>query len=332
VTKGRKTELEKFAGGLYTTTVEAFVEGTGRSVQAATSHCLGQNFSKMFDIDFEITTTDADGKAVAKKQKVWQNSWGLSTRSLGVIVLVHSDDHGLVLPPRVAPIQVVILPLFFKGQDPNVVIGAAKEVEGMLKKYGKFRVRVDDREHYTSGWKFNDWELRGVPLRIEIGPKDLEKKQIVYSRRDDIGKKVTLPLQLLQEVNGNNDAEKLQFVASIGKILDDIHKNMFEKAKKARDEHRVVVRTWEDFMAALGKKNVCLVPFCNTSKCEDDVGERSKKEYEQEGQGKQNTEFSGAAKSLCLPLDKELQPSCEEEKCFGCGQPAKIWALFGRSY
>lgn len=195
VVKGKKTENEKFAGALYTTTVEGFIPGAGRGIQGATSHCLGQNFAKMFDIEFE--------KEDGKREKVWQNSWGLTTRTvrmhkrwlkhqvidncvffsvqIGVMVMVHSDDKGLVLPPRVAPIQVVIVPIYMKGQQKDLN-DKATELQDELKAAG-IRVEVDRREIHNPGWKYADWEMRGVPLRLELGPKDLKAGRVTMVPR-----------------------------------------------------------------------------------------------------------------------------------------------------
>jgi len=169
VTKGKKSDLEKFAGGFYTTTCEVFVPSTGRSIQAATSHCLGQNFSKMFDINF----IDKDDK----KKKVWQNSWGLSTRSIGALIMIHSDDQGLVLAPKIAPIQVVIIPIFNKDYDWNEAILIGKQIMKSLSDLD-IRVKLDDTDHNTPGYKYNYWELKGVPIRIEIGINDVKEKKI----------------------------------------------------------------------------------------------------------------------------------------------------------
>ena len=169
VIKGYKTEKEKFAGGFRTTTVEAYVPATGRAIQGATSHNLGKNFGKMFKIEYE----DKQGQ----KQIPWQTSWGFTTRSIGVMVMVHSDDTGLVLPPRVAPIQVVIVPIVMSGMNLDTLSGAATELASQLRASG-VRVELDDRDNYNPGWKYNYWELKGVPLRLELGPKDLDKRQV----------------------------------------------------------------------------------------------------------------------------------------------------------
>jgi len=169
VIQGKKTEKEKFAGGYYTTTVEAFIPTTGRAIQGATSHNLGQNFGKMFNIQYESST--------GNKEIPWQNSWGLTTRTIGVMVMVHSDDKGLVLPPRIAPLQVVIVPISYKETDSDKQAKIASGIVESLTQAG-IRVHVDDRANYNPGWKYNYWELKGVPLRLELGPKDVEKRQI----------------------------------------------------------------------------------------------------------------------------------------------------------
>jgi len=161
--------------------------------------------------------------------------------------MVHGDDHGLVLPPKIAPIQIVIIPLFFKGHDSQLVLNTAKDIEKNLKNLN-FRVLIDDREQYTSGWKFNNWELRGVPLRIEIGPKDLEKNQVTYCRRDKNKEKFNFSLK--------DDLGK-----NINSILNDIHDNLFQKAKLERDSHRILVKTWNEFVSALEKKKCLFSSF-----------------------------------------------------------------------
>ncbi len=177
VIKGIKTEVEKFPGGFYTTSVETWVPINGRSIQAATSHQLGQNFSKMFDITFEDKNQ--------KSQHAWQTSWGLSTRSIGVLILMHGDDKGLVLPPAVSQYQVVIVPIYIEGKvDHKELIKSCEEIKQKLVA-ANLRVFLDDRDNYSPGWKFNQWELRGVPLRLEVGPKDFNKKEARAVRRFD---------------------------------------------------------------------------------------------------------------------------------------------------
>ena len=172
VIKGKKTEKEKFAGGLYTTTLEAFIPTVGRGIQSCTSHCLGQNFSKMFKIQFEDENKE--------KQFAWQNSWGLTTRSIGIMVMIHGDDKGLVLPPEVAGIQVVIVPCGITAkttsEEESSLHAAIQSVEAQLKQSG-IKCRADLRDNYSPGWKFIHWELKGVPIRLEMGPRDIEGKQ-----------------------------------------------------------------------------------------------------------------------------------------------------------
>ena len=174
VVKGIKSKGETFAGADYTTTVELFVKANGRGIQGATSHMLGQNFSKMFKINFE-------GKDKTK-ELAWQTSWGFTTRSIGAMIMIHGDDKGLVLPPRVAPLQVVIVPIIKKDSTEGVV-EMAHEIGKKLKEAG-VRVRVDDRENYNPGWKYAHWETKGVPIRIELGAKDMQSQQVMVCRRD----------------------------------------------------------------------------------------------------------------------------------------------------
>ena len=168
VCKGIKTESEKFPGGFRTSTVETWIPENGRAIQAATSHNLGQNFAKMFKIEFE------DEKK--EKKLVWQTSWGLTTRSIGIMVMYHGDDKGLVLPPRAANVQVVIIPIPYKGKEEDVN-AAATEIYQNLKK-SDIRAQIDLRDNYNPGWKYNHWELKGVPIRIEVGPKDVQNKEV----------------------------------------------------------------------------------------------------------------------------------------------------------
>ncbi|CAI7806276.1 unnamed protein product, partial [Closterium sp. NIES-54] len=295
VVKGVKSEREKFAGGLYTTTVEAFIPATGRGIQSATSHCLGQNFAKMFNIEFE------DDKGA--KQMVWQNSWGLSTRSIGVMVMVHSDDKGLVLPPNVAPIQAIVVPIPFKDADRAAVVAAAADVGAQLRAAG-VRVKEDARDNYSPGFKYNFWELRGVPIRVELGPRDLANKQVVLVRRDT-GAKESAPWEGLGE--------------RVKALLATIHADMLARATKERDESIVKITQWEEFMPAIDARKMVLAPWCDEEAVEEDVRKRSA------GAGE-----GGSAKTLCMPFEQPELP--EGAICFASGKPAKKWALWGRSY
>ncbi|CAG8496319.1 11996_t:CDS:2 [Diversispora eburnea] len=322
VIKGVKSEKEKFAGGLYTTTIEGFIPTTGRGIQAATSHCLGQNFSKMFDILIEDPNAPAgsDGKN-AKKLYVWQNSWGLTTRSIGVMVMIHGDDKGLVLPPQVAQIQVIVIPCGLTGKTPEEekknVEKKVNEVVEELKSAG-IRAKSDLRDTHTPGYKFNHWELRGVPLRLEIGPRDLTNKQVLSSRRDTSAKE---PIPLVE------------LKTRVSAILKTIQKDMFEKAKKIYDAHRKIVLKWEDFVPSLDDKNLVLVPWCEQEKCEDAIKERSSRSNAEQ-EPEDDKAPSMGAKSLCIPFEQPKNPPILEGEttCIACDAYAKRYALFGRSY
>lgn len=306
VTKGKKSEKEKFAGALYTTTVEGFIPSIGRGIQGATSHCLGQNFSKMFKISVE----GKDGEP----EYVWQNSWGFTTRSIGVMVMTHSDNNGLVLPPRVASVQVVIVPVGItaktSAEDEAAIYAKCNEVCQTLTAAG-IRAKADLRDNYTPGWKFNNWELKGVPIRFEIGPKELQSKETRAAIRFS-GEKRQLSLE------GITDTVK--------SLLDEIHNGMFAKAKAARDASVKIVEKWEEFTPALDSKCCVLVPWCETNECEDAIKERSA----HKGAEVDNRAPAMGAKSLCIPFE---QPAKVDGKCcVQCGAPAKSYTLFGRSY
>ncbi|GLC45746.1 hypothetical protein PLESTB_000502900 [Pleodorina starrii] len=297
VTKGKKSKKEQFAGAFYTTTVEAYIPETGRGIQGATSHCLGQNFSKMFSIQFE----DDD----RQKQYVWQNSWGLTTRSLGVMIMTHADDKGLVLPPRVAPKQVVIIPIPKANTPPETVqamMDKVTELTAALEKEG-VRVVTDTRTNYTPGWKYNQWELKGLPLRMELGPKDMENSAVVLARRDTGAK----------ETVGWADV-----AARVPALLETIQADMFAAAKGRTADCTEVCHSFEEFMAALNNKHMALTPWADEEEIEEEVKKKS------------TTPDAMGAKTLCLPF--EAPPLPEGTKCFYSGKPAKNWALWGRSY
>ncbi|CEH14100.1 prolyl-trna synthetase [Ceraceosorus bombacis] len=258
VVPGVKSEKEKFAGGYYTTTVEGFVPTTGRGIQGGTSHCLGQNFSKMFNITVEDPKAPDEirGKPEGKLH-VWQNSWGLSTRTIGVMVMVHGDNQGLVMPPRVAQIQVIIVPVGITSKtspkDRDVILDACAALEKTLKsnglrakadlrdnynpgyKFADWELRgADLRDNYNPGYKFADWELRGVPVRLEIGPKDLERQQVLSVRRDN-GARAPIPSSDL--------------VAQLPKLLDQIHKDIAEEGAEV-----------DERAPSMGAKSLC-IPF-----------------------------------------------------------------------
>ncbi len=286
VLAGKKSEQEKFAGATYTLSVEAFLSN-GKAIQGATSHHLGQNFSKAFEISF------LDEKQ--QKQYAWQNSWGISTRSIGLMIMVHSDDKGLVLPPKVAHTQVVIVPILFDDTREKVM-REAQELLEKLKRKG-ILVHLDDRDGYTPGWKYNEWEVKGVPLRIEVGPKDVEKKQAMIARRDT-GEKKPMPLAQIGKV--------------IPLLLETIQYEMYVKAEKLLKESIVTVSTFKDAETQIEKKKILFVPWCESEKCEEELKEKL------------------GVKSLNSPLK---QPALKKSQgCFACKNTAKSWFYVGRSY
>ncbi len=314
VVPGKKTEKEKFAGGDYTTTVEGYIPATGRGIQGATSHHLGQNFSKMFN----ITVENPEGNHLPKIE-VWQNSWGLSTRVIGVMVMIHSDNKGLVIPPRVSQYQAVVVPVGVTAKTSKEleqkITEGAKDIEARLVKAG-VRAIGDYRSNYSPGWKFSDWELKGLPIRLELGPKDLEKKSVTVVRRND-NKKYNVSLDSLEE--------------EIPKILEQLQKDLYLAAKEKFDSHRIIVENWEDFVPALNNKNVILSPWCGVLECEEDIKDASAKKAEEEIEEEVDEKApSMGAKSLCIPFE---QPELKEgTKCVRCGKPAVNYTMFGRSY
>jgi bifunctional glutamyl/prolyl-tRNA synthetase len=310
VIKGKKTEKEKFAGGDFTTTVEAFVSASGRGIQGATSHFLGQNFAKMFEIIFEDPETK-------EKQFVYQNSWGITTRTIGVMVMVHADNQGLVLPPRVACKQVVIVPCGITAttteDEKKKLIESCKELEKDLRNVG-IRVEGDLRDNYSPGWKYNHWELKGVPIRIELGPKDLKSSQFVAVRRDT-GEKITVARQ--------------NSVKDIQALLETIHNNMLAKATKDMNDHLKVTKDWKELTSSLESKNIIMSPFCGEIPCEEKIKADSARE---DAEGDVQAPAMGA-KSLCIPFEQPatILPS---DKCIhpACKNKPKFYTLFGRSY
>ncbi|GAA6059258.1 hypothetical protein JCM10212_006651 [Sporobolomyces blumeae] len=313
VIPGVKSEKEKFAGGLYTTTVEGFIPTTGRGIQGGTSHCLGQNFSKMFNISVEDPANPGGDKL-----QVWQNSWGLSTRSLGVMVMVHGDDKGLVLPPRVAQVQAVIIPVGITAKTTDEqrrhLEDEADRIAKELVKAG-IRAKADLRDGYTPGFKYNDWELKGVPIRLELGPKDLEKQSVMSVRRDN-GAKAPLPLADL--------------TSSIPALLETIHHDMLNRAREVFDNSITIVEEWKDLVPALNNNHITALPWCEVEDCEDEIKKRSAAESVEGAEDEKAP--SAGAKSLCIPHNQDKYGSIQGKTCPNCGKPAKRWTLFGRSY
>jgi prolyl-tRNA synthetase len=284
VVKGLKSESEKFAGALRTYSIEALM-GDGRAMQAGTSHNLGQNFAKAFDITFQ-----ARDKSV---QHVWGTSWGVSTRLVGGVIMTHGDDSGLVLPPAVAPYQVVIVPI---GRDDwrETVLPRALQVQNSLEAAG-VRVTLDERDE-RPGWKFAEWELRGVPLRLEIGPKDIEKSQVLLARRDT-REKVTAPMD---ECSGR-----------VQELLDQIQQNLLDRALAFRSDHTQHVKDYDAFKQAMeGRPGFVIAPWCGSADCEAQI--------------KADTQ----ATLRNMPLGARPVTG----QCVRCGRPATSEAWFAKAY
>jgi prolyl-tRNA synthetase len=306
--KGTKTETEKFPGGDFTTTVEAYIPYAGRGIQGATSHGLGQNFAKMFDVTFESAT--------GARELAWQNSWGFTTRSIGVAIMVHGDDIGLVLPPKIAKIQAIFVPIIMTGQK-EAVFAACAATAAQLAAAG-IRVDTDLSEMHNSGFKRSHWEQKGVPLRIEIGPKDLAKNSVLMCVRDTAEKRAVAVADL---------------AAVAQKELVDMHARLLAKATAFRDAHISDVTSWSEFLAALDKRHLVLAPFCNTSECEEEIKQAQKQQGDDDTIQQGNEQFqkiTASAKSLCIP--KVQKPLDDGQKCFRCTRLAKVRCLFGRSF
>ncbi|MBN1358312.1 proline--tRNA ligase [Candidatus Bathyarchaeota archaeon] len=283
---GVKTDSEKFAGALYTTTLEAIMPD-GKALQMGTSHNLGQNFAQVFDIKF-IGEDE-------KEHKVWQTSWGISTRLIGALVMVHGDDRGLVMPPKVAPVQVVIVPITYKAVDSEAILTKAKEILEKLKAKG-IETILDDRTEYTPGWKFNEWELKGVPVRIEIGPRDLKKEQVTLARRDTYQK---------------TTAKMTEAVQATENLLEEIQNNLYDKAKTVLEEKTTTAQNYDEFQKALKNKGGFIkTAWCGNAKCEEKIKEET-----------------GATIRL-KPFEKEKAVG----NCVYCGEKNGEMVYFAKSY
>jgi len=245
VLKGMRPEHDKFPGALYTLAMEALMPD-GKALQMGTLHNLGQNFSKPFNIKYRDKNE--------KEQHVWQTSWGISTRMIGSLIMSHGDDKGLIMPPRIAPIQAVIVPIIFEKEKAKTLKEAGRLNDKLSE---KLRVELDDRDGYSAGWKFNEWEMKGVPLRIEIGPKDIKANQVVVVRRDT-GEKKTI------KVSG-------QLENHIHEILEDIQKNLFRRAKKKMNDNIVEVKNYEELKKAIKDKKMVKTVWSGDPKAEDKI-------------------------------------------------------------
>jgi prolyl-tRNA synthetase len=283
---GVKTDSEKFAGALYTTTLEAIMPD-GKALQMGTSHNLGQNFAKVFNIQYV-----GEDK---QNHKVWQTSWGISTRLIGALVMVHGDDKGLVIPPKLASTKTVIVPITYKTSDSNAILEKSGELYEKLK-VNNISAILDDRKEYTPGWKFNEWELKGIPIRIEIGPRDIKQNQITLARRDTF-QKINVKME---------DAIKV-----IAKLLDEIQNNLFSKAKKTLIEKTSTVSNYNDFKEKLKTKGGFIkAAWCGKPTCEEEIKAET-----------------GATIRL-KPLIKEHST----ENCLCCNEKAEEMVYFAKSY
>ncbi|HEX5107082.1 MAG TPA: proline--tRNA ligase [Vicinamibacterales bacterium] len=286
VIDGQKTESEKFAGAERTYSIEALMRD-GRALQAGTSHNLGQNFSKSYEIRFQ-----ARDKSL---QYAWTTSWGVSTRMIGGVIMTHGDEGGLILPPRIAPYQVVIVPIP-RGNWRETVLPRAQAIRDELVARG-VRVMLDDRDSQTPGWKFNEWEMRGVPLRLEIGPKDIEKSQVVLARRDTREKSFT-PTDGL--------------AAHIEQLLATIQRALFDRAVQFRTEHTSETSSYDEFKQIMeGRPGFVISPWCGSADCETAIKNETQATI-------RNIPFTGA--------------SVEGKVCLKCGKPATANAWFAKSY
>ncbi len=284
VIAGAKTEKEKFAGAKTSYTIEAFMPD-GKALQSGTSHNLGQGFAESFGL-----------KYIGKDEKEhlpWQNSWGISTRLIGATIMTHSDDKGLVLPPKVAENKIVIVPILI-GSD-NSPLKKAEELKKVLEEFNPI---LDNREGYSAGYKFSEWEMKGIPLRIEIGPRDIKENKLIVVRRDN-GKKESLSIN--KELSNN-----------INKILESMHKEMYSHAKNFLNTSIVEAENMKDLIKSIEDKKMVLVSFCGEESCEDNIKEKTQ-----------------GASSRCIPLELKNK---KLGKCIYCDKQAKYKLYFARSY
>jgi prolyl-tRNA synthetase len=288
VIKGVKTESEKFAGAVMSTTIEAMMQDK-RALQSGTSHYFGQNFAKAFDIQFLNQSNTLE--------YCYTTSWGLSTRMVGAVIMTHGDDQGLVMPPKLAPIQAVVVPIYKSDAEKSKVMEAADRIFAQLKAAG-IRLKMDDREGVTPGFKFNDWELRGVPVRIEIGPKDVEKGSVALARRDVPGR------------DGKSFVPQANLAATVSSLLSDIHDSMLKRAIEFRDANIHDPGNYDEFKEAVAN-GWAFSWWCGDKECEAKIKEDTR------------------ATARCIPLD--TQPG-GTGTCIVCGRDADKKVLFGRAY
>ena len=284
VTTGKKSEKEKFVGAIYTTTIESIMPD-GKALQMGTSHFLGQNFSKPFEVKF------ADKDNV--EHFAWQTSWGVSWRLIGAMIMTHGDDKGLVLPPKVAPIQVVVIPIYKNEEDKEKVASKVQEIRKNLESM-EIRVHVDDRSELSPGYKFNDWELRGIPLRIEIGPKDIEKQSIIIAKRH------------------NHEKTSLRFIEieKIPTILNEIQENMLKTAEEQARGSSIKISSYAEFKSEIEKGGFFRAPWCGNPECEEKIKDET------------------GADIRVIPFGSENT----NQKCMYCQEQSVSIPVFARGY
>jgi prolyl-tRNA synthetase len=287
VIPGRKSASERFAGAEQTYSIEAMM-GDGKALQSGTSHNLGQNFAKAFEIKYLDKT--------GVQQYCWTTSWGLSTRVVGAIIMVHGDDQGLVLPPKLAPYQIVIVPISKTDEERAQTIEAARKLKSTLDT-AEFRVKIDERDGVSPGFKFNDWEMRGVPLRIEIGPKDLAKNSVMLARRDRPGRE------------GKSPASMDDIAGAAGSLLREIQDGMLAKALAFRESRTSEPKDYAEFKTVV-ETGFARSYWCGSANCEAKIKEETK------------------ATMRCIPLDQ----AGGEGKCIFCGESAKEKGIFAKAY
>jgi len=284
VTTGKKSEKDKFVGAVYTTTMESIMPD-GKALQMGTSHFLGQNFSKPFEVKF------ADKDNV--EHYAWQTSWGISWRLIGAMIMIHGDDQGLILPPKIAPIQVVIVPIYKNDGGKDKVLSKVEEIRKILESK-EIRVHVDDRSELSPGYKFNDWELRGVPIRVEIGPKDLEKQSVVIAKRY------------------NREKSSLDFteIEKISTVLDEIQTDMLKTAREQAKKNTIDISDYTEFKSKIEKGGFFNVPWCGKIGCEEKIKEET------------------GADIRVIPFNSENT----NEKCMYCQEQSISIPIFARGY
>ena len=284
VLMGRKTESQKFPGAVHTYTVEALMSN-GWALQMGTSHNLGQHFAKVFDIQYLDQNQ--------QQQYVWQTSWGVSTRLIGGVIMTHGDNSGLILPPKIAPVQAIIVPILF-DKTREQVLTKVDQLLGSLS--DGLRVEADVRDEYTPGWKFNEWEMKGVPLRIEVGPRDIKNEQVVLVRRD------TREKMIVKETDLQSEMEK---------HLADIQVNLFQQAKEFRDKNTHEVQDFKEFEAIMDSgRGFIHTNWCGSAECEDEIQSRT------------------SATIRCIPLQDEAPTG----QCVFCGKEGKYMVYFAKAY